>query len=39
MHFFFYISNAKESTNFIIEIQIDMSSITKQKKKKKLNIY
>ena len=39
VHFFIIISNAKDNTNFTIEIQIDMSPITKKKKKKKLNIY
>ena len=36
VHFFIIISNAKDNTNFTIEIQIDMSPITKKKKKKKI---
>ena len=39
VHFFIIISNAKDNTNFTIEIQIDMSPITKQKIQKKLNMH
>ena len=37
VHFFIIISNAKDNTKFTVEIQIDMSPITKKKKKTFIN--